>query len=130
LKKIDDKDLTPLDRNLIDALDKIQFAVYVNARDKGFWDGADIKDPLVFGNKLMLTVGELAECHEVVRKEKQFLDVACPKPIDITAVGEELADTVIRVMDLAERAGIDLGRAIMLKHKYNQGRPHMHGKTM
>lgn len=42
--------------------------------------------------------------------------------------GEELADVIIRVFDEAEFRGIDLGKAIALKHKYNLSRPFRHGK--
>jgi NTP pyrophosphatase (non-canonical NTP hydrolase) len=46
------------------------------------------------------------------------------KPIGFAS---ELADVVIRVMDLAEAMGIDLEREILLKHEYNLTREHRHG---
>lgn len=42
-------------------------------------------------------------------------------------VPSELADIVIRAMDIAEFYGIDLGRAILEKMEYNQARPYKHG---
>lgn len=40
----------------------------------------------------------------------------------------ELADAVIRIADLCGHLGIDLGEALELKMKYNEGRPYKHGK--
>jgi NTP pyrophosphatase (non-canonical NTP hydrolase) len=39
----------------------------------------------------------------------------------------ELADIMIRVMDLAEGMGVDLGKEILEKHEYNKTRPYKHG---
>lgn len=44
-----------------------------------------------------------------------------------TSMEEELADAVIRMMDIAEHYGWDLADAILAKMEYNKGRPHMHG---
>ena len=42
-------------------------------------------------------------------------------------VGVELADVVIRVLDLAEMLDIDLTGIILTKMKYNESRPYRHG---
>jgi NTP pyrophosphatase (non-canonical NTP hydrolase) len=42
-------------------------------------------------------------------------------------VPSELADVVIRGLDLCGHLGIDLESAIELKHRYNQSRPFRHG---
>ena len=42
-------------------------------------------------------------------------------------MASELADIVIRVGDLAERLGIDLGRAVEEKHAFNLTRAMKHG---
>lgn len=44
--------------------------------------------------------------------------------------GIELADTIIRVCDLAEHLGIDLNEMIRLKFEYNIGRPFKHGRRV
>ena len=41
---------------------------------------------------------------------------------------EELADIVIRALDVSRRLGIDIMRAIGAKHAYNVTRPFRHGK--
>lgn len=43
-------------------------------------------------------------------------------------VSAELADVVIRCMDMAEYYGIDLEKAIQEKHEFNKTRPYKHGK--
>jgi NTP pyrophosphatase (non-canonical NTP hydrolase) len=43
-------------------------------------------------------------------------------------LAEELADTVIRILDFAYAKGIELGPAILAKMEYNEGRPHKHGR--
>ena len=44
-----------------------------------------------------------------------------------TAMEEEMADAIIRMMDMSEHFDWDLAGAILAKMKYNQGRPKMHG---
>jgi len=39
----------------------------------------------------------------------------------------ELADVIIRVLDTAGALGLDMERALSLKHEYNKTRPHRHG---
>ena len=46
-----------------------------------------------------------------------------------SAIAMELADIVIRVMDSANKRGIDLGQAIIQKLVYNASRPYKHGKN-
>lgn len=92
---------------------KLQKEVYANAVAHGFWDGQ-----VNLAEKLALIHSEVSEALEVIRKKSYVL----------TDLAEELADTVIRVMDLAEYMSIDLSAAIKMKHKRNVQRPHKHGK--
>jgi hypothetical protein len=45
----------------------------------------------------------------------------------LTCVEEEMADIAIRLFDTAEFWGVDLEKAIRIKHLYNASRPHRHG---
>lgn len=69
--------------------------------------------------KLMLVTTEVAEAAEAIRSK------------DLNRLGnfgEELADVVIRVLDLAHSTGIDLERVVYEKVVYNASRPVKHGK--
>lgn len=67
--------------------------------------------------QLMLVVTELAEAAEALRQP------------DHGNFAEEIADTVIRLFDLAGACGIDLAKEIQAKMEINQQRPYRHGKT-
>lgn len=43
-------------------------------------------------------------------------------------VPAELADTIIRCLDMADAFGIDIEAAIAEKHEFNITRPYLHGK--
>lgn len=75
--------------------------------------------PYVVGTKLMLTVTELAEATEGYRKDLMDDKLPHRKMIDV-----ELADTIIRIMDLAGAIGCDdLGGIIEEKRNFNSVRP-------
>lgn len=85
--------------------------VHMNAVDKGFWDrGAMIPE------KLCLIHSEVSEAMEADRA------------LDGGNFGEELADIVIRVFDLAIGCGIDIEGELEQKHFKNLNRPRLHGK--
>lgn len=43
-------------------------------------------------------------------------------------VEDEIADTIIRLLDLCGMLGIDIDKHIELKMQYNSSRPYLHGK--
>jgi len=95
--------------------------VHDAAIEKGFWNA---KEPQLVSTKLMLVVTELAEACEADRHGNPP-DQHLPNR---GSVGVELADAVIRIMDLAKRLSIPLGRIIVEKCQYNESRPYKHGK--
>jgi NTP pyrophosphatase (non-canonical NTP hydrolase) len=109
--------------NFVQRFNGIQHAIYVNAEAKGFWkeDHGLHTD----ATKIMLVVTELAEAIEALRKDKHQASEKIPQ---FTLVEEELADAVIRIMDLAGGRGYRLAEAILEKVQYNQGRPYKHGR--
>lgn len=133
-----------------------QKRVHTLATEKGWWDGVPRDDagrvqmtPDQILAKLMLIVSEAAEACECVRvsdmeaRGGEF--VGCPKEVAtariVPAGGDvvhgqitkpegfpiELADIVIRCFDLSAAMGIDLARAIEIKHRYNETRGYRHG---
>lgn len=51
-------------------------------------------------------------------------DIVLGKPQGITS---ELADVIIRVLDMADELNLSLALAVIQKHRYNQTRPYRHG---
>lgn len=103
----------------LETLENVQRAVHQNSRDKGFWDGAENSS---VPTKLALIHSEVSEALEAYR-----IGNPDSKKIAHSMIGEEMADVVIRVMDLCEHLKIDLGRAILDKANYNAERPFKHG---
>lgn len=88
----------------------------------GWWvdatTGVSVKaNPLCFSNKLALIHSEISEAMEGDRKGLK--DDKLPHR-DMREV--ELADAVIRIMDLAGAYGMDIGGAIAEKMEYNAQR--------
>lgn len=66
---------------------------------------------------IMLVVTELAEAVEALRKE------------DDVNFAEEIADAVIRLLDLSMAEGLDIAAEVQAKMNKNLQRPHRHGKA-
>jgi NTP pyrophosphatase (non-canonical NTP hydrolase) len=75
------------------------------------------------GLKIALITSELSEALEAVRKDT-VQDSHIPEFHGLEA---ELADAVIRIMNLADDTGARLAEAIIAKAAYNAGRPYKHG---
>lgn len=90
------------------------------AKDKGWWDGGERNN----GEMIALIHSETSEALEILRK----YPLANSDKIDALAIEEELADIVIRVMDMAAGRGWNVGEAIIKKVAYNEGRTYRHGK--
>lgn len=87
-----------------------QKEIHENAINHGWWD-TNVRIPEL----LCLVHAEVSEALEAYRK------------YDDEHMKEELADVVIRVMDMCEAYGIDLEEEIRKKHEINKGRPYRHG---
>ena len=121
-------------------IEKIAKEIHEVNISKGFWDDRDTKN---VGEVLMLCVSELSEALEAHRKNhKCSLNEKVKNEVDIEHIDivwfethvkntfeDEIADTVIRLLDLSEGFGIDLAWHIKAKLAYNKTRPHKHGKA-
>ncbi|MGJ7024958.1 hypothetical protein [Petrimonas sulfuriphila] len=117
-------------------LNKLRDEIHEYAINKGFWD-----KERETGTLLMLCVSELSEAMEadrnglyadleLIEKDKEdFIDFKWSFENSIKDTFEdELADTIIRILDLCGAKGIDIEKHIELKMKYNATRERMHGK--
>lgn len=132
---------------------ELQKEIHQNNVAKGFWEDKETKN---VPELLMLCVSELSEALEAHRKGRmnrlrvfnQDLGYARITIEDFTEGNEnlpwlknrfeteikdtfedEIADTVIRLLDLSEGLGIDLETHIRLKLQYNKTRPYKHNKA-
>ena len=106
---------------------EMQETAWQIAEDKGFHRGRTGQgrdDTLV---RLCLVHSEVTEAVQIVKK--QFHDSAAyPQALPVLCeFVEELADVMIRVMDLAHCCGVNLESAIEEKFEKNRNRPEMYG---
>jgi len=105
-------------------------AIVRNNIDKGWRDGRVPIEARALAQftiaQIGLIVSEAGEAIEAVRLGhfSPSSDAKSGKPEGLPS---ELADIVIRTLDLADMLGIDLTRALEEKHSYNLGRAHRHG---
>lgn len=92
-------------------------SIHLLSREKGWWDNVGND-----GEKIALIHSELSEALEALREDKQSDKI--PK---FLGVEEELADAIIRIMDLAHARSWDVAGAIVAKHEYNSTRAYKHG---
>jgi NTP pyrophosphatase (non-canonical NTP hydrolase) len=104
---------------------QMQREAHENALAKGWWDGITHGDDSTVPEKLCLIHSEVSEALEDFRNSSMSDKVeANGKPFGFSS---ELADIVIRVMDLCGHLDIDLEAAIQKKHAFNLTRPPRHG---
>lgn len=116
--RIDGGDGTPTVKDLQQQARRINIDNGWGAPDHKF--GGHVNHDII---RLALVGTEVAEAIEVLRKgggPSEHIE-GC------AAFEEELADIVIRVMDIAEDRSIDLGDVIQRKLEYNRQRGYRHG---
>ncbi len=92
-------------------MNKLAESIKAYRESKGFetsWENMPMK--------LMLVVTEASEAMEAWRKG------------DHANFNEEIADVIIRCLDITASLGIDIEKEIKDKMEHNQNRPYKHGK--
>jgi len=122
-------------------MNELRDKIYKNAKDKGFWD-----QERNIGEALMLIVTELAEGLETHRStgkiklvdsmvKKAMTEMSDEEFKEHFAVmvkdsfQDEMADSIIRILDLCGGLDIDIDWHIAAKMRYNATRSRLHGKT-
>jgi NTP pyrophosphatase (non-canonical NTP hydrolase) len=101
-------------------LSALAMEIHGIAVEKGFWEGERN-----FGEAIALIHSELSEALEAAR-------IGNPEDKNCVGFGQveiELADAVIRILDLAFGLNFNIGLAVGAKMAFNRDRPHKHGKA-
>ena len=131
-------------------------AIYLNNVEKGWWedtsrnfgelmalihsevsealeayrDGDDINDIAYEYPDLYEVVSDSGETVKIVGAQEESTlqtedgEIVLGKPV---GVASELADVIIRILDVAEGLNIPVTQALIEKHQYNQTRSYRHG---
>lgn len=106
-------------RDMAAAINDIKDVCHDLARESGWWEGVprpDVPTPVI-NTKLLLIITEIAEATEGVRKDLMDDKLPHRKMVEV-----ELADAMIRLLDLAGAMGLDLGGAVVEKLVFNASR--------
>jgi NTP pyrophosphatase (non-canonical NTP hydrolase) len=116
-------------------LNHLRDLVHENAVKHGFWEG-----DFNFGEKIALIHSEVSEALEAHRHGKtvatstvdRLFGSGSPDDFENTfkdTVEDELADSIIRILDLCGYLGINIDIHVDAKMRYNAGREYKHGKA-
>lgn len=108
------------DEEIVKAVNQLAKTIYGITVGKGFWD-AERND----GEMIALMHSELSEALEGLRHGDPP-DQHLP---EYKSSEVELADCIVRILDMAHGRGLRVAEALMDKIAYNARRPHLHGKS-
>jgi len=131
-------DNTHNDAQFVREFNHIATKAHANSRAKGFWNDKDLlasvaqshspglaayAEAAIISSEIALIQSEASEALENVRGGFEPDD----KVPEFMGIEAELADVVIRIMDMAAGRGFRVGAAIIAKMAMNATRPPMHG---
>ncbi len=131
LLKVPGEEANSTERAFIDPYNLLALSIHMDNVRKGFWpeggrsDGrASVEGQRNVGVMLMLVVTELSEALEADRKKLMDDKLTHHKGVTV-----EIADAIIRLMDLGYGLGLPVAEAMAEKLAYNRTRPFKHGKA-
>jgi len=119
----------------LEGLNETAYQIFQNNKEKGFWD-----NERNVGELLMLVTSELGEAMEAHRKgkftknedwelyQKKYNSNEVFKLKIKDTFEDEIADSIIRLLDMCGGLGINIESHIVAKLEYNKSRPRLHGK--
>lgn len=136
----DTKELEPREVAFITSFKSMQADSHKTAVDKGWHDKrnelirlvnenySDTQDMRAFATKLVISQ-MLCLCHSEISEGLEGLrkDLDDDKIPEFSMLEAEIADTIIRFMDLAEAFNLRIAEALVAKARMNKGREFLHG---
>lgn len=107
-----------IEDQFITSFSVLQKEVHKTALDKGWWDTGRSD-----GELIALMHSELSEALEALRHHNEDDD----KIPQFSGAEAELADVIIRIMDMAEARRWKIAEALIAKIQFNTTRERMHG---
>lgn len=125
----------PVKLSIFEPLAVMQMEISNWAHRKGWYDIPESPD-LYIARSCSNIHGEVSELWEAYRRGQ--IDEPCDKMPKMVEMGlaplsnaeEELADILIRVLDISAHLGINLAHAVAHKQAYNESRPYRHNNKL